>query len=83
MPAFNTFYGHSDEVHVVIMKTPSKSCELDPLPMNLLKKVVGCLLPLITTIINKSMVESDLPAYFKKAHVRPMVKKHNLDKEVL
>jgi hypothetical protein len=72
-----------DEVRIVVMKSPSKSCELDPLPTNLLKKVLECLLPLITRIINKSLVESDVPAYFKKAHVRPLIKKPNLDKEVL
>ena len=52
-----------DEVRIVVMKSPSKSCELDPLPTNLLKKVLECLLPLITRIINKSLVESDVPAY--------------------
>ena len=58
-----------DEDRIVVTKSPSKSCELDPLPMNLLKKVLECLLPLITSIINKSLVESDVPAYFK----RPML----------
>ena len=73
---------NQDEVHVVIMKSPSNSCELDPLPTNLLKKVLECLLPWITAIINQSLVESHVPAYFRKAHFRPMVKP-NLDKEVL
>ncbi len=72
-----------DEVRVVIMKSSSKSCELDPLPKHLLKKVLECLFPLITRIINKSLVESDLPAYLKKAHIRPLTKKPKLDKEVL
>ena len=38
-----------DEIHVVIMNSPSKSCELDPLPTNLQKKVLECLLPFITS----------------------------------
>ncbi len=54
-----------DEVRIVVMKSPSKSCELDPLPTNLLKKVLECLLPLITRIINKSLVECYVRAYFK------------------
>ena len=62
------------------MKFPSKSFELDPLPTNLLKKVLECLLPLITDIINNSLVESDVPAYF---YVRPLIKKRILAKEVL
>ena len=56
--------------------------ELDPLPTNLLKKVLKCVLPLITSTINKSVSESDVPAYFKKAHDRPLKKKPNMDKEV-
>ena len=48
-----------------------------------MKKVLECQLPLITTIINKSLVESDVPAHFKKAHVRPLIKKPNLDNVVL
>ena len=65
------------------MKSPSQFCEFDQLPMNLLKKVLECLLPLIATIINKSLGESDVSAYFKKTHVRPLIKKSNVDKEVL
>jgi len=41
------------------------------------------LLPLITAIINKSLVESKVPLYFKKANIRPLLKKPNLDKEEL
>ena len=37
-----------DDVRVVIMKSPSNSCELDPLPKNLLKKVLECLLPFLS-----------------------------------
>jgi len=42
-----------DEVHDIIIKSPPKSCELDPLPTYLLKEVLEYLLPLITAIINK------------------------------
>ena len=41
------------------------------------------LLPLITAIINKSLVESKVPLSFKKANIRPLLKKPNLDKEEL
>ena len=59
-----------DEVIDIIMNSPAKSCEHDLLPANLLKKVLECLLPLIITIINKSLVDFHVPTYFKKAHVR-------------
>ena len=41
------------------------------------------LLPLITAIINKSLVESKVLLSFKKAIIRPLLKKPNLDKEEL
>ena len=63
-----------------IIKSPSKSCELDPLPTYLLKEVLEYLLPLITAIINKSLAESNVPLSFKKANIRPLLKKPNLDK---
>ena len=55
-----------EELRVVITNSPSNSCELYPLTTNLLKKVQECLLPLITTVINKSLVEFDVSPYFKK-----------------
>ena len=36
-----------DEVHDIIIKSLSKSCELDPLPMYLLKEVLEYLLPFL------------------------------------
>ena len=44
-----------DEVRRVIMNSPKKSCELDPIPTWLLKMCINELLPLITTLINKSL----------------------------
>jgi len=40
-----------DEVPDIIIKSPSKSCELDPLPTYLLKEIMEYLLPLITAIL--------------------------------
>ena len=72
-----------DEIRDVIKKSPSKSCELDPLPTYLLKLCLDQLLPLITTIINRSLVESKVSQCFKRALVRPLLKKPSLDKEIL
>jgi len=57
----------------IIIKSPSSSCELDPLPKYLLKEVLEYLLPLITAIINRSLVESTVPLSFKKANIRPLL----------
>ena len=72
-----------DEVRDIIINSPSKSCELDLLPTHLLKEVLEYLLPLITDIINKSLVESNVTLSFKKANIRPLLKKPNLEKEEL
>jgi len=71
------------EVLDIIIKSPSKSCELDPLPTYPLKGVLGYLLPLITAIINKLLVESKVPLSFKKVNIRPLLKKPNMDKAEL
>jgi len=44
------------EVNEIIIKSPNKSCDLDPLPIWILKKCVDHLLPLIIAIVNRSMV---------------------------
>jgi hypothetical protein len=72
-----------DEVRKIILKAPSKSCELDPLPTHLLKQCLDTLAPVITRLVNMSLVESSVPSTFKKAVARPLLKKPSLDKEVL
>jgi hypothetical protein len=71
-----------EEVAHLIQRSPSKSCELDPIPTWLLKKVAALLVPLITAIINKSLETSTVPAAFKRALVRPLLKKPGLDSNV-
>ena len=66
----------------IIKNSPTKSCTLDPLPTWLLKKT-DTLPPTITQIINKSLASGTFPTSFKSALVRPLLKKTNLDTEVL
>ena len=72
-----------EEVSKLILKSPSKSCELDPIPTWLLKKCIDPLTPLITRIINASINEATVPHSFKVAHIRPLLKKKSLNKQVL
>lgn len=58
------------EVRKLIMRSAPKSCELDPIPTHILKQSIDVLLPIITTIINKSLSESSVPSSFKEAVVR-------------
>ena len=55
-----------------------KTCSLDPMPSRLVCKC-DCLLPVITTIINKSLQNGDFPNCWKEALVLPLLKKQGLD----
>ena len=56
---------------------------LDPIPTWLLKQCVSDLLPLITTIVNKSLELGQFPSQLKEAIIKPHIKKSNLDTEEL
>ena len=72
-----------EEIRKVIEHSPNKSCELDPLPTWLLKVCLTELLPFITKIINTSIETAYVPSAFKRAFVRPILKKSSLDQNVL
>ena len=61
-----------EEVEKIINTSPSKSCDLDPIPTTLLKEI-------LTEIINKSLTSGIFPDRLKVALVRPLLKKANLD----
>ena len=67
------------EVRKVIMNSPNKSCEIDSIPTWLLKECIDELLPLITTLINRSLSTGKFPEHFKEAIIRPRLKKTNSD----
>ncbi|XP_062616025.1 uncharacterized protein LOC134277724 [Saccostrea cucullata] len=69
------------EVCDIIGDAPTKSCELDPIPTNVLKQCLESPLPIVTEIINKSFSEASVPLDFKKAIVRPLIKGQGLDKD--
>ncbi len=72
-----------EEVSILIAKSPSKSCELDPLPTSILKEHLDLLLPTITSIVNMSLTSSIFPQSMKTALVRPLLKKASLDQEIM
>ena len=71
------------EVRKIIMSSPSKSCDLDPIPTILLKACLDVLIKPITDIINASLCYGFFPDDFKCAHVNPVLKKSTLPKEEL
>ena len=71
------------EVEKILGKSSSKSCALDVIPTWFLKKHSTQVAGAITSIINSSLETHDVPEIFKTAHIRPLLKKSSLDKEVL
>jgi len=67
------------DVRRVIMKAPSKSSSLDPIPTYLLKEVIDILLPYITALVNASLQQGRLPTSQKHAIVTPLLKKPGAD----
>ena len=49
------------------MKAPSKSCELDPIPTDLLKEVTHELSPILTDLINTSLKTRYIPPGTQKS----------------
>ena len=72
-----------DDIRKVISKAPSPSCLLDPLPSWLVKKSLDAILPAITSVINTSLNSGVVPDTLKSAVITPLLKKSNLDHNVL
>ena len=61
-----------------ILSCPSKSCGSYPMPTSLLKDCLTNVAPLATAVVNTS-ITGVFPDYLKEAHVKPLLKKANLD----
>ena len=64
-----------------IMRSPNKSCILDPMPTWLLRddQVLNAVLPHITDIVNASFAAGAIPKCLKTAVVIPLIKKAGID----
>ena len=72
-----------DHIKKLILSMPSKSCILDPLPSNCFRACMDELVPVITDIVNKSLLDGVVPCEFKYAIIKPLLKKSNLDPDIL
>jgi len=61
------------------MKSPVKSCSLDPVPTFLVHEFVDILLPYLTSMVNACLQQGRLPISQKHAIVTPLLKKPGLD----
>ena len=71
------------ELRKVILGGNSKSCQLDPLPTQLLKSSLDTLLPVLVKIVNTSLSSAFIPTSLKSATVTPLLKKPSLNQEDL
>ncbi len=68
----------------VIKGASNASCANDPLPTKILKTcLLDTLLPVLTKIVNLSLLSGTFPALYKTAHVKPLLKKISLNPDVL
>ena len=79
-----TFEPVSEEVTAeIISKSPENSCDLDPMPTSLVKSCLTELVPVITKIINASLLTGIVPTGFKHVMAKPLLKKSGLDPDDL
>lgn len=71
------------DIYDLINSCSNKTCDLDPIPTSLLKQHIDILIHPITSIINLSLQSGIFPSDFKTAHVRPLLKKPSLQRNVL
>ena len=68
-----------DDISRIIRASPSKSCDLDPVPTFLIKECLDVMLPFLTRLCNVSIQSGCLPTSQKTAMVSPRLKKSSLD----
>ena len=72
-----------DCVISIVTKYPTKTSGLDPLPTSLVKANIDILAPILATIINMSLESGAMPAPLKHAVITPLLKKPNLDPDLM
>ena len=66
-------------IRELTLKSPTKSCMLDPIPTSITKQCLDDLVLFITFIVNASLSTGIVPPQFKQAIVTPFLKKPGLD----
>ena len=63
---------NEDFVKTVVYKMPKKSCDLDPIPTSVLYDCLDEIIPIVTSIISKSLSSGIAPQCFKHVIVKPL-----------
>ena len=75
-------YCSEETVREAIVNSPTKSCSLDPIPTFFLKEMLDVLLPFLTVLCNKSLLEG-IPVSQRRALVTPLLKQSAQNTEEL
>ena len=65
-----------------VLANTGKTCALDPLPTKQLKDNIDSILPIVTCVINASLVNAVMHGLLKQVIVRPLLKKPSIDKDI-
>ena len=68
-----------DEVPKIVLASPAKTCDADPIPTGLLKKVLPVITQLLTKLMDESLQTGEFPDDLKEALVRLLLKKRSLE----
>ena len=71
----------ADDVRKIMINSPSKRCDLDPIPTELLKSCLDVLFVPGTEMVNLSLISGLCPDIFKTSLVMPLLKKLCLSKD--
>jgi hypothetical protein len=83
-PSLDAFTPVSEKcVRDILKNMVPKSCELDPIPTNMLYENLDLFLPVITNLVNSSLSSGTVHTDLKTAVVKPLIKKPSLDKNQL
>ena len=69
-----------DEIRWLLSKAKPTTCLLDTIPTKLLKEYPEVFLPLITNLINLSLTSGTFPCIWRRAIVKPLLKKCGLER---
>ena len=72
-----------EEISNIMKNSKITSCSLDPIPSDFLMNFLPETVPVITNIVNKILISGSFTECMKSAIVRPLIKKINMDKEIL
>ena len=64
-----------NQVRNLVLNAKSSTCEMDPIPSVLVKKHIDVLLPVVTRLVNESLVQGHFHDHWKVAVILPLLKK--------